>query len=58
MESAPSYIAYEAEPLPGKRAQMIRTVVVDGEVVPEMTGPIGSPAPIATVRKYEYRVTL
>jgi hypothetical protein len=57
-QSPASFIAYEADPLPGGRAQMVRTVVVDGETVPELSGPIGSPAPIATVREHEYLVKL
>lgn len=47
-----------AEPLGNGRAQMQRDVVVDGKLVPELSGPVGSPAPIETVRQYERKVTI
>jgi len=48
-----SYIHEYVEPLGNGRAIMQRDVVVDGKLVPELSGHIGSPAPIATVRKHE-----
>jgi hypothetical protein len=51
-------IHYYSDALPGGRAQLMRDVVVDGKIVPELSGPIGSPAPAATVREHERLITL
>ena len=42
-----------AEKLPGERGQLHRDVVIDGRLVPELSGPTGSPAPWATVKAHE-----
>jgi hypothetical protein len=41
-----------ADPLPGGRAQLVQTVFVDGEQVPELSHPVGSPAPAEVVREH------
>ena len=51
-----SHITYYAEPLGHGRAIMRVDVVHDGELVATYTD--GSPAPLATVRRYERRVSL
>lgn len=48
---------YYAEPLPGKRAQMQVDVVIDGRLVPELSGKVGSPAPESTVRDAAERMS-
>ena len=58
MTETRNLIHYWAEPLPGKRGQLMRDVVVDSKIVAELSGPIGSPAPIETVRKFEKTITL
>lgn len=45
-----------AEPLPGGRAQLVESVFVDGEQVPELSCKRGSPAAMATVREHEETV--
>jgi hypothetical protein len=42
-----------ADPLPGGRGQLVQTTWIDGEQVPELSFPVGSPAPMATVREFE-----
>jgi hypothetical protein len=42
-----------AEPLAGGRAQMHQAVFVAGEQVPELSHPVGSPAPAGVVRRHE-----
>ena len=49
-------LVYEAEPLEGERAQLWREVWIDGVRVEHV--PLGSPAPIETVRAFEARVPL
>lgn len=44
-------IVYEAELLPGRRAQLYREVWDAGERIERV--PTGSPAPLETVRKHE-----
>lgn len=56
--TGPSKIVYYAEQLPGGRGQLYRDVVVHGELRSELSGPIGSPAPIDFVRHHERTVTL
>jgi hypothetical protein len=46
-------IEYTSEPLPGKRAQLHKAVFVDGVQRPELSHPVGSPAPADTVRRHE-----
>lgn len=41
-----------ADPLPGGRAQLVQTVFVDGEKVPELSHPVGSPASAETVARH------
>jgi hypothetical protein len=53
-----SEIVYRVEPLPGGRGRLHRDVVVHGELRAELSGPIGSPAPIDVVRQHERTVTL
>jgi hypothetical protein len=45
-----------AEPLPGKRAQLVETVFEDGRMVSRVR--CGSPAPMETVRRYEETLTM
>lgn len=56
--TGPSEIVYWTEPLPGDRGQLYRDVVVDGKILTELSGKIGSPAPIAAVREFERTITL
>lgn len=57
METPGLVIEYTAEPLSGgKRGQMHVAVFVDGEQVPELCHPVGSPAPIEVVRRAEYTI--
>jgi hypothetical protein len=51
-------IHYYAEQLPGNRGQLYRDVVIDGEIRPELSGPIGSPAPFDVVRRHKRTITL
>lgn len=51
MSSQRDRIVYEAEELPGKRAQLYREVWDRGERVERI--PVGTPAPLATVRGAE-----
>lgn len=51
-------IIYFADPLPGDRAQPRRDVVIDGVIVPELSGTIGSPGPAVAVRAHERTVAL
>lgn len=51
-------IVYWTESLPHGRGQAMRDVVVDGEIVAELSGPCGSPAPIDAVRATERTVIL
>jgi hypothetical protein len=41
-----------AEPLSGDRAQLHQAVFVDGQQVAELSHPVGSPAPRATVEAH------
>lgn len=50
-------IVYYAEALGSGRAQLCRDVVVDGALVPELGGPVGSPAPAAVVAAHERTLT-
>jgi hypothetical protein len=50
-------IEYTVEPLAGGRGQLHVAVFKDGEQVPELCHPWGSPAPIETVRRHERTVT-
>lgn len=54
----PSYIHDYAETLGHGRGIMRRDTVIDGQLVPELSGEVGSPAPLETVRRHERRVTL
>jgi hypothetical protein len=45
-------IDYYTEPRAGGRAQLYRDVVVDGDLIPELSGPVGSVAPVDTVRTH------
>lgn len=56
--SGPSEIIYYVEPLPGGRGRLHRDVIVHGELRSELSGPIGSPAPIDDVRRFIHVVTL
>jgi hypothetical protein len=53
MIGARSYIHYYAEGLGNGRGILRCDVVVDGVLVPELSGEVGSPAPIDTVRQHE-----
>lgn len=53
-----SEVVYWTESLPGNRGQLHRDVVVRGQLRSELSGPIGSPAPLDTVRTFEHTVTL
>lgn len=46
------------EPLSGDRGQLHVAYFVDGEKVPELCHPLGTPAPIATVREYAGTITI
>jgi hypothetical protein len=52
------FMDYYIEPLPGDRAQLHCDVVIQGELVPALGGPVGSPAPAESVRPHARRVTL
>jgi hypothetical protein len=45
-------IDYYTEPRPGGRAQLFVDVVVDGELIPELSGSVGSVAPVDSVRPH------
>lgn len=51
-------VIYYSEQLPGERAQLIRDVVVNDEIVPELSGPVGSPAPQDAVQRACRRLAL
>lgn len=53
-----NYIDYYAESLGNGRGILRCDVVVNGELVQELSGTVGSPAPMATVQQHERRVTL
>jgi hypothetical protein len=50
-------VRYYAELLEGNQAQLHRDVVVDGEVQHELSGPIGEPAPLDIVQRFERVIT-
>ena len=56
--TGPSYIHRYPDPLPGGRAIMRVDVVIDGELVNELSHLEGSPAPFATVKAHEERIAL
>jgi hypothetical protein len=51
-------IIYRAEQLGAGRAQLHRDVVIGGELVPELSHPVGSPAPLAAVARREREILL
>jgi hypothetical protein len=54
----PDRIIYWAENLLDGRGQLHRDVVIDDEVDSSLSGPVGSPAPIAFVKAAEYTLVL
>ena len=56
--SGPSYVHEYPEPMAHGRAIMQRDVVIDGRLVPELSGHVGSPAPWATVAAHEHKLVL
>jgi len=58
MTTSRSYIDEYVEPRPHGRAVLQRDVVIDGELVAELSGTVGSPAPVDTVRRHERFVDL
>lgn len=56
--TATDRIIYYAEPVKAGYSILRRDVVIDGELVPELSHPVGSPAPTETVRRYEYTFPL
>lgn len=58
MTNPRNLITYYAEPLPGGRAILCRDVVIDGDLVTELSGKVGSPAPAETVRAHELTLIL
>lgn len=52
------FMEYYIEPLSGARAQLHVDTVLDGALVPALSHPVGSPAPIDTVRPHARRVIL
>lgn len=56
-----SLIHYYSEPVGNVadgRAVLRRDVIVDDVLVPELSGILGSPAPVATVREHERTIDL
>lgn len=58
MTGPASFVDYYAESLGHGRGVMRRDVVIEGVLVPELSGLDGSPAPLATVQRHERRVAL
>lgn len=58
MNDGTSYIHYYAESLGHGRGVLRCDVVVEGQLVNELSGVEGSPAPLETVRKHERKVVL
>lgn len=52
------YYPVSIGPVSDRRAMLHVDVVVDDRIVPELSGPVGSPAPYATVAACEHTVYL